>query len=79
MAQYRSRFPASVLIGVGAAFDWYGGNKARAPWVVQALGLEWLHRLACEPRRLWPRYSVVVPRALAVMMRDAAVLLRAQK
>ena len=79
MAQYRDRFPSSVLVGVGAAFDWYSGNKQRAPWAVQVLGLEWLHRLACEPRRLWPRYSVVVPKALAIMMRDTAALLSPHK
>jgi N-acetylglucosaminyldiphosphoundecaprenol N-acetyl-beta-D-mannosaminyltransferase len=72
MAQYRDRFPSAVLVGVGAAFDWYAGEKPRAPQPLQFLGLEWLHRLASEPRRLWPRYSVVVPKALVVMMRDLA-------
>jgi len=70
MDRYTSYFPRSILVGVGAAFDWYAGQKPRAPKSVQMLGLEWLHRVACEPRRLWPRYRVIVPRALAVMARD---------
>jgi N-acetylglucosaminyldiphosphoundecaprenol N-acetyl-beta-D-mannosaminyltransferase len=70
MERYASYFPRSILVGVGAAFDWYAGQKARAPRWVQTLGLEWLHRVACERRGLWPRYRVVVPRALAVMARE---------
>ena len=46
----------AVLLGVGAAFDFAAGAKPRAPVRMQALGLEWLHRLASEPRRLTGRY-----------------------
>jgi len=45
-----------VCIGVGAAFDFVSGRKKRAPRWVQNIGLEWLWRLAHEPRRLFPRY-----------------------
>jgi N-acetylglucosaminyldiphosphoundecaprenol N-acetyl-beta-D-mannosaminyltransferase len=75
MDQHRRHFPKAILVGVGAAFDWYAGDKPRAPSWVQSLGLEWLHRVAMEPRRLWPRYRTVVPLALGVMARD---LLRPQ-
>ncbi|WP_299794745.1 WecB/TagA/CpsF family glycosyltransferase [Ramlibacter sp.] len=45
-----------VMLGVGAAFDYHAGTIKRAPdWVRQA-GMEWLFRLAAEPRRLWRRY-----------------------
>jgi len=44
--------------GVGAAFDFMAGAKSEAPGLVQQLGLEWLFRLLCEPRRLWRRYLV---------------------
>ena len=44
-------------IGVGAAFDFVAGTKGEAPQVMQRLGLEWFHRLASEPRRLWRRYA----------------------
>jgi len=75
MDWHQRHFPNAVLVGVGAAFDWYAGDKPRAPLWMQSLGLEWLHRVATEPRRLWPRYRTVVPLALGVMARD---LLRPQ-
>jgi len=56
MAQHRDRLRAPVLIGVGAAFDFLSGEKPQAPRWMQRSGLEWLFRLASEPRRLWPRY-----------------------
>ena len=45
-----------VAIAVGAAFDFSAGTLAVAPKWVQRMGLEWLHRLIKEPRRLWKRY-----------------------
>lgn len=57
MAVHRDRVRA-VMIGVGAAFDYHAGTIKRAPLWMQKNGLEWLHRLASEPRRLWKRYLV---------------------
>jgi N-acetylglucosaminyldiphosphoundecaprenol N-acetyl-beta-D-mannosaminyltransferase len=57
MAAQRGRIRA-VMIGVGAAFDYHAGVTRRAPQWMQRWGLEWLHRLASEPRRLWRRYLV---------------------
>ena len=51
-----------VMLGVGAAFDFLAGAKPQAPRWMQAAGLEWLFRLACEPRRLWRRYLLLSPR-----------------
>jgi N-acetylglucosaminyldiphosphoundecaprenol N-acetyl-beta-D-mannosaminyltransferase len=51
----------SILIGVGAAFDFHAGTVKRAPLWMQNGGLEWLHRLLSEPKRLWRRYLVVAP------------------
>jgi N-acetylglucosaminyldiphosphoundecaprenol N-acetyl-beta-D-mannosaminyltransferase len=48
----------AVMIGVGAAFPYLSGVTPRAPAWMQRFGLEWLHRLASEPRRLWRRYAV---------------------
>lgn len=56
MAAHLGRIEAPVMIGVGAAFDFLSGRKPQAPRWVQSAGLEWLFRLATEPRRLWPRY-----------------------
>jgi N-acetylglucosaminyldiphosphoundecaprenol N-acetyl-beta-D-mannosaminyltransferase len=55
MAEHREDLPC-VLVGVGAAFDFLSGAKAQAPGWMQGVGLEWLFRLGCEPRRLWRRY-----------------------
>lgn len=46
----------AVMLGVGAAFDFLAGAKPQAPHWMQSNGLEWLFRLATEPRRLWRRY-----------------------
>lgn len=43
-------------MGVGGSFDHLSGRKPRAPLWMQRAGLEWLHRLLREPRRLWRRY-----------------------
>lgn len=55
MAEHRGRVNA-VMIGVGAAFEFHAGTTPRAPKWMQDAGLEWLHRLMSEPRRLWRRY-----------------------
>lgn len=57
MAAHRGRINAA-MVGVGAAFDFFAGTVPRAPLWMQRIGLEWLHRLASEPRRLWRRYLV---------------------
>jgi len=49
---------APAILCVGAAFDFLSGAKRRAPAWMQRAGLEWLHRLAHEPRRLWRRYLI---------------------
>ena len=61
MAEHLGRLAAPVLIGVGAAFDFHSGLKKQAPRWMQRSGLEWLFRLATEPRRLWRRYLVNNP------------------
>jgi N-acetylglucosaminyldiphosphoundecaprenol N-acetyl-beta-D-mannosaminyltransferase len=48
----------AVMLGVGAAFDFHAGTVRQAPVWMRDHGLEWLHRLATEPRRLWRRYLV---------------------
>lgn len=57
MAEHRGQIQA-VMIGVGAAFDYHAGTIKRAPLWMQRNGLEWLHRFASEPGRLWKRYLV---------------------
>ena len=56
IAEHWERLGVGVAIGVGGSFDVLGGARYRAhPWIGHA-GLEWLVRLAQEPRRLFPRY-----------------------
>lgn len=45
-------------MGVGGSFDHLSGAVRRAPKWMQRIGIEWLHRLAQEPRRLWRRYLI---------------------
>ena len=56
MAEHWQTLDATLLIGVGAAFDFHAGRVRQAPRWMQRSGLEWLFRLGCEPRRLWKRY-----------------------
>lgn len=66
MASHKGRVNA-VMLGVGAAFDFLAGAKRQAPaWMMRA-GLEWLFRLATEPRRLWRRYVYHNPRFMALL------------
>lgn len=63
MHGHYQRLP-QTLIGIGAAFDFHSGAVKRAPRWMQRTGLEFLHRLCSEPRRLWRRYLVLAPRFL---------------
>jgi N-acetylglucosaminyldiphosphoundecaprenol N-acetyl-beta-D-mannosaminyltransferase len=67
--EHRGRIP-SVMLGVGAAFDFIAGSKPQAPrWMMQS-GLEWLFRFASEPRRLGSRYLKTNPRFVSLFLRD---------
>ncbi|HEY3816658.1 MAG TPA: WecB/TagA/CpsF family glycosyltransferase [Polyangiaceae bacterium] len=59
----------AVLLGVGAAVDFIAGTAKRAPRWMSASGLEWLFRLAKEPRRMWRRYLVRDPEFLVIVLR----------
>ena len=54
----RSEIPEAWFVGVGISLSFLAGDQPRAPAALQRLGLEWLHRLAHEPRRLFRRYVV---------------------
>lgn len=65
MAAHKERLPL-VQLGVGAAFAFHAGRVRQAPAWLQDRGLEWLFRLAVEPRRLWRRYLYNNPRFLVL-------------
>jgi N-acetylglucosaminyldiphosphoundecaprenol N-acetyl-beta-D-mannosaminyltransferase len=56
MAEFLPKLDATLMIGVGAAFDFHSGRVRQAPRWMQRGGLEWLYRLGSEPRRLAKRY-----------------------
>lgn len=57
---------------IGAAFDFWAGTVAEAPQWLHGTGLEWVHRLAAEPRRLWRRYLLGNPRFVVSAIRHWA-------
>ncbi len=58
MAGWADHLCVPVVHGVGGSFDVLAGRVRRAPQLWRRIGLEWLYRLAQEPRRLWLRYLV---------------------
>lgn len=78
MSAHLGRLNAPVMVGVGAAFDFHAGLKAQAPGWMQRNGLEWLFRLATEPRRLWKRYLVNNPSFMALIVMQELGLRRYQ-
>jgi len=56
MAEYLPKLDVTLMLGVGAAFDFHSGRVRQAPRWMQRSGLEWFYRLCCEPRRLAKRY-----------------------
>jgi N-acetylglucosaminyldiphosphoundecaprenol N-acetyl-beta-D-mannosaminyltransferase len=53
---HRDRIAAPVALCVGATIDFLAGERRRAPKWMRAIGMEWFHRMASEPRRLAKRY-----------------------
>jgi N-acetylglucosaminyldiphosphoundecaprenol N-acetyl-beta-D-mannosaminyltransferase len=56
MARYIDRLQVPLLVGVGAAFDYHTGRISDCSGWIKRAGLQWLHRLLQDPRRLWKRY-----------------------
>jgi len=56
MAEFLPKLDVTLMIGVGAAFDFHSGRVKQAPPWMQRSGLEWFYRLCQEPRRLAKRY-----------------------
>jgi N-acetylglucosaminyldiphosphoundecaprenol N-acetyl-beta-D-mannosaminyltransferase len=79
MRDHVGRLNGATLIGVGAAFDFHSGAVTRAPKWMQQSGLEWLHRLLSEPRRLWRRYLVIAPAFILKIVREEIGFLLAKK
>ncbi len=75
--QLRPDLPAAWFVGCGAAITFVSGDIRRAPRWMQVSGLEWVHRLLSEPRRLFRRYILEdLPFAVRLMASAAASRLR---
>ena len=70
MGRVSQMLKPAILLGVGAAFDFHAGEIKRAPKWIRRLGLEWLFRLAQEPRRLWRRYLITNSLFVYFFLRD---------
>lgn len=70
MAAYATRLGVPLMVGVGAAFDIHTGQIQDAPNWIKRYGLQWLHRLMQEPRRLAPRYLQNNPKFLFMVSRQ---------
>ncbi len=56
MSEYISKLDTKVMLGVGAAFDYHTGRAKDSPDWTKKIGMQWLHRLLQDPKRLWKRY-----------------------
>jgi len=56
MHRYLHRLDTTLMFGVGAAYDFHTGRIQDAPQWIKTIGMQWLHRLMQDPRRLWKRY-----------------------
>lgn len=61
---FKTNYQQVDIFCVGAAFDFLTGQKKQAPLWMQKNGLEWFFRLISEPRRLWRRYLIIIPKYL---------------
>jgi N-acetylglucosaminyldiphosphoundecaprenol N-acetyl-beta-D-mannosaminyltransferase len=61
IARNLAQLGVPAVMGVGGSFDVLSGLKKDAPEWVRALALEWLYRLAQDPRNLWKRYLITIP------------------
>lgn len=73
--EYRESLGMPV-VAVGAAFDYLAGVLSEPPPVIQQIGLQWLYRLAQEPRRLWKRYALLNPAFASLLFLQATGLWR---
>ena len=71
MAAHCDQLPGSVMIGVGAAFDFHTGRMRQAPEWMRRNGLEWFYRLMTEPGRLWRRYLINNPLFVGLIVAQA--------
>ncbi len=71
MRALKHEFPQAWLLGCGISLSFIAGDVPRAPRWMQLAGLEWLHRLANDPKRLFARYIIRnLPYSIGLMWRS---------
>jgi N-acetylglucosaminyldiphosphoundecaprenol N-acetyl-beta-D-mannosaminyltransferase len=70
LARHRETLAVPFTMGVGGSFDVVAGVTSRAPAWMQRTGLEWLHRLMLEPRRMFKRYLVGNTKFVLLVIRE---------
>ena len=70
MHALRAIAPVPCIAAIGAVFDFYTGRVSHAPAWMRATGLQWLHRLVLEPRRLWRRTFISGPQFAFEVLRN---------
>ena len=68
--EHIARSGARLGVTVGAFFDFQAGEVERAPSWMNRWGLEWVHRLFKEPRRMWRRYLLGNPRFILNVLKS---------
>lgn len=79
VARELTRRAGVLAVGIGAAFGFLAGTLPEAPVALRRLGLEWLFRLCCEPRRLWRRYLFGNVRFIAAVLRAELIPRRGRR
>ncbi len=70
MQQFLPRMETVLMFGVGAAFDFHTGRLKDSPQWIKDAGLQWVHRLVQDPRRLWRRYIISNTHFLLALLRQ---------
>jgi N-acetylglucosaminyldiphosphoundecaprenol N-acetyl-beta-D-mannosaminyltransferase len=70
IAEVQGALRPAVLLGIGASLDFLAGVVPRAPAWMSKHGLEWVYRLAREPRRLWKRYLLRDPKFALILLQS---------
>ena len=76
LLRHRQHLDVPLIVMTGGYFDFAAGTRSRAPQWMRRIGLEWLHRLLHEPRRLWRRYLLGIPVFIIHVLREKLQRLR---
>lgn len=74
ISTYKNKLSVNIIIAVGQGIKLLAGSKKRGPKIIRVIGFEWLVRLLTEPKRLWRRYLIGIPKfILKVVMQKLRV------